>query len=48
MKVLCFGSLGCIKMAVWTVTRSLSVDKLIEKNTLQWCSVSNVIMANYI
>ena len=48
LKVLCFGSLGCIKKDVWTVMRSLSVDKLIVKNTLQWCSVSNLIMANYI
>ena len=50
LKVLCFGSLGCIKKNVWTVIRSLSVEKLIVKkiNTLQWCSVSNLIMANYI
>ena len=48
LKVLCFGSLGCVKKDVWTFLRSLSVDKLIVKNTLQWCSVSNLIMANYI
>lgn len=48
LKVLCFGSLGCIKKDVWTVLRSLTVDRLIIKNTLQWCSVSNLIMANYI
>ena len=48
LKVLCFGSLGCIKTDVWTVMRSMSVDKLIVKNTLQWCSLSNLIMANYI
>ena len=48
LKVLCFGSLGCIKRDVWTVLRSLLVDKLIVKNALQWCSISNLIMANYI
>ena len=48
LKVLCFGSLGCIKKDVWTVLRSLTVDKIIVKNTLQWCSISNLIMANYI
>ena len=47
-KVLCFDSLGCIKKDVCrTVLGSLSVDKLIVKNTLQWCSVSN-LMANNI
>ena len=48
LKVPCFGSLGCIKKDVWTVMRSLSVDKLIVKSTLQWCSISNLLMANYI
>ena len=36
LKVLCFGSLGCIKKDVWTVMRSLSEDKLIVKSILQW------------
>ena len=48
LKVMCFGSLGCIKKDIWRELRSLSVDKLVIKQTLQWCSISNVIMANYI
>ena len=48
LKVMCFGSLGCIKKDIWRELRSLSVDKLVAKQMLQWCSISNVIMANYI
>ena len=48
LEVFCFGSLGCIKKDVWTVMRSLSVVKLIVRNTLQWCAVSNLTMTNYI
>ena len=48
LKIMCFGSLGCIKKDVWRELRSLSVDKLVAKQMLQWCSISNVIMANYI
>ena len=31
LKVLCFGSLGCIKKDIWRELRSLSVDKLVAK-----------------
>ena len=48
LKVMCFCSLGCIKKDIWRELRSLSVDKLVAKQMLQWCSISNVIMANYI
>ena len=48
LKVMCFGSLGCIKKDIWRELRSLSVDKLVAKQMLQWCSISNVIMANHI
>ena len=48
LKVMCFGSLGCIKKDIWRELRSLSVDKLVAKQMLQWCSISNVIMANFI
>ena len=48
LKAMCFGSLGCIKKDVWRELRSLSVDKLVAKQMLQWSSISNAIMANYI
>ena len=48
MVVLCFGSLGCIKKDVWRGMRALSIGKVTAKRLLGWCSLSNIIMANYI
>ena len=45
---LCFGSLGCIKDDVWKCLRKLSIESYDIKEILKWCSISNLIMANYI
>ena len=46
--VLCFGSLGCIRKDVWKSLRRLKIDKDVIKDCLQWCSISNIIGANYV
>ena len=46
--VLCFGSLGCVPKSCYR-----NIGKFIRNNddrklTLKWCSISNIIAANYI
>ena len=44
--VLCFGSLGCIKNNIYGDLRKLSLGKSDIMQTLRWCSISNLKMAN--
>ena len=46
--VLCFGALGCIANDVKRNLRSLKIDRDDIKSLLHWCSISNIIGANYI
>ena len=46
--VLCFGSLGCMRNDVWRGLRKLGMSKSDIKDLMKWCSISNLIMANYI
>ena len=48
LKVMCFGSLGCIKSETNTYVKQTVKDKNTSKSILKWCSISNIIMANYI
>ena len=45
---LCFGSLGCVKDDVWKFLRKWNFDKFDSKELMNWCSISNLIMANFI
>ena len=46
--VMCFGSLGSVHKNAWTALREFSNDKTGIKALLKWCSISNIIGANYI
>ena len=48
LHVLCFGALGCIKDDVYERLRNIGFGKLKTKELLAWCSISNIIGANYI
>ena len=48
LKVLCFGALGCIKKDVYGSLRNIGFGKAKVKELLAWCSISNIIGANYI
>ena len=48
LKVLSFGPLGCVKNTVWGDLRKIGIEKEHMKDVLSWCSISNIIMANYI
>ena len=45
---LCFGSLGCVKDDVWKYLRKWNFDKFVSKELMNWWSISNLIMANFI
>ena len=45
---LCFGSLGCVKDDVWKCLRKLNFDKFDSKELMNWCSISTLILANFI
>ena len=46
--VMCFGSLGCVKQDVFGSLRKFTDDKYEIKSVMKWCSISNIIGANYI
>ena len=46
--VICFGSLGSVHNKAWSGLRNFTNNKRLIKDTLKWCSVSNIIGANYI
>ena len=46
--VLCFGSLGCVKVDVWKGLRTFTQSKENIKNVMKWCSISYKIGGNYI
>ena len=46
--VLCFGSLGTVEKSVFKSLMCFNNDKNVVKSTIKWCSVSVIIMANYI
>ena len=48
LKVMCFGSLGCVKSETNTYLKQIVKDKNSSKRILKWCSISIIIMANYI
>ena len=48
LHVLCFGALGCIKEDVYERLRNIGFGKAKIKELLAWCSISNIIGANYI
>ena len=43
-----FGSLACVMDDVWKCLRKLNFDKKDSKELTNWCSISNLIMANFI
>ena len=48
LHVLCFGALGCIKEDVYERLRNIGFGKAKIEELLAWCSISNIIGANYI
>ena len=48
LHVLCFGALGSIKDDVYERLRNIGFGKAKTKELLAWCSISNIIGANYI
>ena len=48
LHVLCFGSLGNITKECGGIVRILCRDRSKAKNVSKWCSISNIIGANYI
>ena len=48
LHVLCFGALGCIKDDDYKRFRNIGFGKAKTKELLDYCSISNIIGANYI
>ena len=48
LHVLCFSALGCIKDDVYEQLRNIGFGKAKTKELLAWCSISDIIGANYI
>ena len=46
--IMCFGSLGTITNKSYNAMTKLQLSNTMSKNTLKWCSISNIIGANYI
>ena len=46
--VLCFGSLGSVRNNIWNDLKQFTDDKVLLKNTIKACSISNIIGSNYI
>ena len=46
--ILCFGSLGCVEKSVISGLRHFRTNKEEIKKLTKWCSISNIIGANYI
>ena len=46
--VMCFGSLRCVKQDVFGSLRKFTDDKYEIKSVMKWCSISNIIGADYI
>ena len=44
---LSFGSIACVEDDVWKCLRKLNFDKNDSKELMNWCSIPNLIMANF-